>query len=651
MKKVLYLFAFFCVIVRSLNGLTRSEPVFGTVHRGVGGQDSRGILRRFAGLPPDLRIISMKKAGSCYLLLSRSHGAFFHKMGDSRWWPLQNGLPAGDGGLLPFEDIDIFPSTGDFAAVSAHRIWLYRRQSRKWVQLNPPVYSPFNTFTAIAVSEIPSRSIAVATSYNGVQIGRWDDGGVIRWRRRAAGLPGWGSYGTVITYETVAGLVYVSSNRLAAVPAYSDRIYYLKPDATRWQAGHLRIPAKIGRISRVRRSGDLLLLHGEGGIYRAAEAGRITVVPAASLLRPLRADMRVDWVGIPEQGIDLQYQMPRNSLSRPDPFPVARRQRLRKAAGKRALYVRADLAADRAYLEKLVVQMKQARLNAVVVDMKDDNGILTYDSTNRTALQIGAVRKRFSLKALVQFLRKHDIYLIARVVVFKDGVLFKYAAHKYAIRDKITGKPWIGGASHPEHWVDPHADFVQAYNGSIAVELAARGVDEIQFDYIRFPTDGAVFRCRYPYLQQNEFLDKAGVLQKFLKRCRRLIGIPLSVDIYGFSGWYRMGDRMGQDIQRLAPWVDVISPMYYPSHFGPKFLNRDPFLILKMGTARAASLAGSGVLIRPWLQAFWEAHGPYIVNQVDGVSSGGGSGYCFWNINGKYRRVFVPLKQKMKYIK
>jgi len=159
-----------------------------------------------------------------------------------------------------------------------------------------------------------------------------------------------------------------------------------------------------------------------------------------------------------------------------------------------------------------------------------------------------------------------------------------------------------------EQWVDPYSSDVWAYNVEIAKEVIARGFDEVQFDYIRFPTDGENLAViDYPHKLPGMTPETA--LESFLRYARQEISAPISVDIYGSNGWYRSGSRTGQDVEMFSNYVDVICPMLYPSHFEQDFLafepaSERPYRIYRLGTLRNVTIARDTVLIRPYVQAF-----------------------------------------------
>jgi len=187
------------------------------------------------------------------------------------------------------------------------------------------------------------------------------------------------------------------------------------------------------------------------------------------------------------------------------------------------------------------------------------------------------------------------------------------------------------------------------YNIAIAKELIDRGFDEIQFDYIRFPTDGYNLTDT-SYRWQDEGMDMESALISFLSYARQNIQAPIGIDIYGVNGWYRSGTRTGQDVELMAPYVDVISPMFYPSHFEQYFLaytpiTERPYRVYFYGTYRNAVIARNRVLIRPWLQAFYYNpasydrefyNDDYVQRQVFGVRDATDTGYMYWNNSGRY---------------
>ncbi len=315
--------------------------------------------------------------------------------------------------------------------------------------------------------------------------------------------------------------------------------------------------------------------------------------------------------------------------------------------------------------ERLAEHLEFAALHgftAVVVDFKDDLGRIVYDSDLEMHSSMGAVKGYFSADRVIQTVHDAGLYLIARIVVFKDRELYRYDGGRYALWDATRDEPWgvFRDGEQIEHWVDLFSSFVWDYNIAIARELVERGVDEIQFDYIRTPSDGAVRDIEYrhrstsPAIEREDpFVDdRVAALSSFLARARERIDAPIGIDVFGFNGWYRMG-YLGQDIGALSAYVDVISPMLYPSHFAREFAAELPYVpraeqLYREGVARARRIAGEYTLIRPYVQSFLigdelefdvPTYTDYLKYQIRGALEGGASGFTLWNFSGRYYMV------------
>lgn len=319
-------------------------------------------------------------------------------------------------------------------------------------------------------------------------------------------------------------------------------------------------------------------------------------------------------------------------------------------------------------LDKHISFLKTHGLNSMVVDFKEDFGWVTYNTRLELPRKVGAVSLRIDLEELLEKAHANNIYVIARLVIFKDRQLFNYNNHKYALKKLNSNEPWrymveveneeTGVISHVqrEYWVDPFSRFVWEYNTAIARELQERGVDEIQFDYIRFPSDGPLSAIDYSYQQQG--MTKIDALESFLALSREAIHIPISTDLYGFNSWHRMGRWIGQSIELLANYVDVICPMFYPSHFPIDFIAETDYLerakiIYDQGTFRAASITGERAVIRPYIQAFLIGrelemstleYSTYLKQQLAGTKSAPSSGFTLWNSSNRYYMVRESLR-------
>ncbi len=350
--------------------------------------------------------------------------------------------------------------------------------------------------------------------------------------------------------------------------------------------------------------------------------------------------------------------------------PKAPGPRGKKASGRIGLYLQTAYilsAKDRAARFDM---MKAKGLDTLVVDAKDDSGKLRFRPRTPSLQSASLGADCFDPEDLTRDAHARGLYLVARIVVFKDENLWRMSNGRLAIRDSGSGTAWQGyrtvaaGPQSPggrkligEYWVDPYSEEVWYYNVDIAAEMIARGFDEIQFDYIRFPTDGEnLGQARYSWADPG--MDPESALLSFLACARERIDAPLSVDIYGANGWYRSALTTGQDVELFSRYVDAICPMFYPSHFEQNFLAEPPaaerpYRIYRTGSLRNRHFARGLAVIRPWVQSFFldvaydrEYYGAeYVKKEVLGIVDSTADGMTFWNNVGRYDEVpLLPVR-------
>ncbi|MGD0726954.1 MAG: putative glycoside hydrolase [Spirochaetia bacterium] len=347
-------------------------------------------------------------------------------------------------------------------------------------------------------------------------------------------------------------------------------------------------------------------------------------------------------------------------------LPADKTARLAAAADKYGTYV-SSFSAGGNRMPGLLEFIQKQGLNSMVLDFKDDEGYVTYDTALPEPIRIGSVRKRFKIDEIVQTAHARGLYLIGRIVVFRDKQLYNADNFAHAAWDRTAKAPWRylkksmdeetgeESFSQGEYWVDPYSEYVWDYNIAIAKELQDKGVDEVQFDYIRFPSDGDLGRITWRF--RREGMGKLEALESFLAKARESLSIPLSTDVYGYCGWARISNWVAQNIEMFSRYVDVVQPMFYPSHFPRDFLGSMEYLprakyIYQEGTKRSAYMVEGRSIIRPYVQAFriggelafdQRVYSTYLVNQVEGSLQGAGSGFTLWNASNDYYMVTVPL--------
>ena len=301
--------------------------------------------------------------------------------------------------------------------------------------------------------------------------------------------------------------------------------------------------------------------------------------------------------------------------------------------------------------------LENTELNAVVMDFKGDRGHLTFPTQVARAQEIGADSDTMieDQAAFLKWFKDRGVYTIARIPVCKDNLLAQ-AHPEWAVINANTGNIW----RDPEKmgWVDPNHEQVWDYNVALAVEAARMGFDEVQFDYVRFPTDGNVGVAQFslPNTEENRTAAIAGLLQR-TQAALKPFGTKLGVDVFGYASWVPNDLGIGQHIETLAPYIDVLSPMVYPSTFDSglpgeagRYRNAIayPYDIVRKSTERSVDRARAvnpEIEVRPWIQDFQDYAFDYrtytpgeIRAQMDGVREGGGHGWLLWDAAVRYTR-------------
>jgi hypothetical protein len=311
----------------------------------------------------------------------------------------------------------------------------------------------------------------------------------------------------------------------------------------------------------------------------------------------------------------------------------------------KALYLSFYGIGSRALREDALRLIGQTELNALVIDVKGDHGKIPYKSAISLADEIGAQRPRTvqNITELLQSLHDQGIYTIARIVVFKDNLLAQ-ARPDLAVKTK-DGALW---RDH-EHlaWGDPFRQEVWDYNIDIAVEAAASGFDEIQFDYVRFPDAPGL-----TYAKSNTERARTEAIGGFLAAARKRLtayNVFLAADVFGYVCWNLDDTKIGQKLEQLAPVLDILSPMLYPSSFQfgiPGFGDpvAHPYEIVYLSLDRARQRTKlSPARFRPWLQAFKDYgfdrrlfREQEIRAQIDAAEKSGTNGWMLWNPHNVY---------------
>lgn len=281
-------------------------------------------------------------------------------------------------------------------------------------------------------------------------------------------------------------------------------------------------------------------------------------------------------------------------------------------------------------------------INTLVFDTKEESGAVLYDSQVPDARATGAVLDSYDVEAVLAAARERGLYTITRIVTFQDGY-WAPANPDHAAIDTTTGQIWENNRGLA--WMDPTDRAAWEYPLALAVEACRLGFDEIQFDYVRFPSDGDISIIGYDQATDEEV--RVATVAAFLAEARERLhpeGCPISADVFAIVLSVNDDQGIGQRVEELSATVDALSPMIYPSHYSPGWLGFDdpndhPSEVV--GQALDYGLPRmQGGIVRPWLQAFY-----YDADQIAeeiARAEEHGLGWILWNATSAYEADWFP---------
>jgi len=360
------------------------------------------------------------------------------------------------------------------------------------------------------------------------------------------------------------------------------------------------VPLPDARISL----GSATSFTGPDGSFELSPAVPGTV----SIARPAWLPVDVEWDGMTD-GLDIQL----------DPRVV------------KALHAVSGLPRGDRW-EPFLDIADRTEINSVVFDIKDESGKIRYESRVPLALEVGAVDPAYRLGDVVTQMHDRGLYVIGRVVSFEDPIVAP-ARPDLAIR--VGSKPLRKGS---QAFLDPTDPDARAYNIDLAVEACKAGVDEIQFDYVRFPTGlkaGMSLDGDGIYVGADGQADRLEVIGSFLEEARAALhplGCALSADVFAIVLSTRNDQGIGQRPEEIGAQVDALSPMVYPDHYSDGWIGFDspadhPFAVVQNALADGMPRLPSTTIMRPWIADF--NYGASSVRAE--IDAAGDLGWMLWN--------------------
>lgn len=322
----------------------------------------------------------------------------------------------------------------------------------------------------------------------------------------------------------------------------------------------------------------------------------------------------------------------------------------------KGIYMTACVAGTPSFRKKLVQLVEETELNSLIIDIKDYTGTISFKTENPVLKDLnGGGCRVLDMKEFIGELHDLGIYVIGRITVFQDPYYSKKYPNLAVKKDSDKNIIWKDGKGIS--YIDAGAKDFWKYIAELSKESYEIGFDEINYDYIRFPSDGDMVDIYYPFSEEritaNPNFGKAEVVQDFAKYINNEMsgtGAVLSADLFGMSMTNYDDLNIGQVLEYLAPYFDYIAPMVYPSHYPRGFMgyqnvNKYPYEIVKFsmdkGVERLIAASSTPSKLRPWLQDndYPVPYTPEMVRtQIQATYDAGLSSWMLWDAANTYTK-------------
>ena len=322
----------------------------------------------------------------------------------------------------------------------------------------------------------------------------------------------------------------------------------------------------------------------------------------------------------------------------------------------KAVYMSSWAAGNQKFRNHLFDLIEKTEINAVVIDIKDYTGRISFIVQDPKLIKIGSAQNRIpDIKKFIADLHDKNVYVIGRISSFQDSFLINVYPDS-AVKNK-EGKVWQDYKG--VKWLDAGAVPVWEYLVAIGREAYSVGFDELNFDYIRYPSDGDMKDIVYPWSGDKPRREVMKSFFAYLREQFATSSIPLSVDLFGLTTSASGDLGIGQNLEDALMYFDYVAPMVYPSHFGKGFIGfpkpaEKPYEIIKYSMDRAIEKASiieiNSGKIRPWLQAFdlGAVYTPALVRaQIQASYDSGLTSWMLWNAGSVYNKDALLPKEDL----
>jgi hypothetical protein len=331
----------------------------------------------------------------------------------------------------------------------------------------------------------------------------------------------------------------------------------------------------------------------------------------------------------------------------------------------KGIYLSAYTVASKRF-SSILDSAEASGINTVIFDVKNMHGDIFYSTHQKGSLALGNVKSTIIINNVVETLHERNMRAVARMVMFHDE--FAANADSTLQPEYSDGSAWHESEKRGPRWLDSSNVKAQKRLLRFVDEIALSNVDEIQMDYIRFPTQGKIDEAIFDFqlkdsLRVNQdstyiMREKSDIITSFVKQVKKVCDkyeVTLTADIFAIVAWQRKADvqKTGQKISELSKYTDAIHPMIYSSHFSDDFgfrndVTNEPYHIVFKSTKLTIDNTSKGCKVVPYIQAnAWKVNygNEYFMAQIQAVEDSGADGYLLWNAAGNYYRALRWIRE------
>jgi len=361
---------------------------------------------------------------------------------------------------------------------------------------------------------------------------------------------------------------------------------------------------------------------------------------------------------------EVQKELKVNIHSQPEKVNINNNSKIKPFKFTKGIYLSAYSVSSSRF-STILDSAQAAGINTVVFDLKNMNGDVFFRTPKNGDIRDDRQKPIVNIPETVKALHSRNMRAVSRVVCFHDQFL---AEQDSTLRiQTISGKAWKENKRRKPSWLDSSNPIVQSDILYLIEQAARNGVDEVQLDYVRFPTGGKLSEAYFHFMKQDSIFakqdsnyvnrTKPDIIEDFLARAQDICddyGTTLAADIFAIVAWQHNQDvaNTGQDIARLTKHLQMLHPMIYSSHFTDNFGYRknaqnEPYFLLYKGTKLSKDYSNKNCKVVPYIQANgWKVNykPEYIYAQIEAIKEAGGDGYLLWNASNKYMKTLRWIK-------